>query len=116
MSKQINSPKNRWKGIVLMLFCSICLCTGQLIWKLMPNFSLIHIIGGFFIFGIGALAMIFAYRYGDLSVLQPINSTSYVFSLILGSLIFQEQITSLKITGVAMIMIGVILLGISGNT
>jgi undecaprenyl phosphate-alpha-L-ara4N flippase subunit ArnE len=104
------------KGIVLMLLCSLCLCLGQLIWKLMPCFDWRYIISGFVVFGIGALLMIFAYRYGELSVLQPINSMSYVYSLFLGYAIFHEEITIFRIIGVVAIMLGVILLGRSSRT
>jgi undecaprenyl phosphate-alpha-L-ara4N flippase subunit ArnE len=108
--------KKSIRGILLMLLCSLCLCFGQLFWKLMPGFDWRYIISGFIVFGIGAVLMIFAYRYGELSVLQPINSMSYVYSLFLGYTVFHEEITVFKIIGVVAIMLGVILLGRSSAT
>lgn len=53
--------------------------------------------------------MIIAYRYGKLSVLQPLLSVSYVLALILSVLFFCEAITTTKILGILIIMVGVIL-------
>lgn len=76
----------------------------------MSGFNWLYMFSGFVIFGIGAILMIIAYRYGELSVLQPINSMSYVYSLFLGYAVFYEEITLFKITGVVAILSGVILL------
>lgn len=65
---------------------------------------------GFGLYGLGALSMLCAYRHGSLSVLQPMNSVSYVFAAILGSVFLQEKITIGKIIGITLIMVGVILL------
>jgi undecaprenyl phosphate-alpha-L-ara4N flippase subunit ArnE len=108
--------KNSIKGITLMLFCSLCLCLGQLIWKLMPGLHWMYLLSGFAVFGCGAVLMILAYRYGELSVLQPVNSMSYVYSLLLGYAVFHEEITFFRIIGVIAIMSGVLLLGFSNNT
>jgi undecaprenyl phosphate-alpha-L-ara4N flippase subunit ArnE len=78
----------------------------------MPGLDWLYLLSGFAIFGLGALLMILAYRYGELSVLQPINSMSYVYSLFLGHVIFQEDITVFRITGVAAIMLGILFPGL----
>lgn len=81
----------------------------------MPGFNWLYLFSGFVILGCGAILMILSYRYGELSVLQPINSMSYVYSLFLGYAIFHEEITSFKIIGVIAIMLGVILLARGGS-
>ena len=58
----------------------------------MPGYNVVYLMGGFAIYAVGALSMILAYRYGELSVLQPINSMSYVFLTILAVLILHEAI------------------------
>ena len=98
-------------AILLMLLCAICLCLGQLIWKLMPNYSLIYLFGGLGIYAIGAFAMILAYRYGELSILQPINSMSYVFSTIIAIFILKEKVPLINIVGIILIISGVIVIG-----
>ena len=65
--------KNK-KGILLMLVSSICVCVGQLLWKLSATQGIIVMLAGFCFYGVGALVMIIAYKYGKLSVLQPMLS------------------------------------------
>jgi undecaprenyl phosphate-alpha-L-ara4N flippase subunit ArnE len=98
-------------SIFLMFLCAACLCLGQLVWKIMPGYSLLYILGGFAIYAAGALSMILAYRYGELSVLQPINSMSYVFSTIMAMLILHESVTVINMAGIVFIISGVIVIG-----
>ena len=107
----LESLKRNSKGISLMLVCSVCLASGQLLWKLFHTHGIIMLLAGFAVYAVGALAMITAYRYGELSVLQPVNSTSYIFSLLLAALVLREPIGALKIIGVASIICGVIFIG-----
>jgi undecaprenyl phosphate-alpha-L-ara4N flippase subunit ArnE len=102
-------------AILLMLLCAACLCLGQLIWKLMPGYNLIYLLGGFAIYASGALSMILAYRYGELSVLQPINSMSYVFSTIITVFILHEKLPLVNIAGIALIVSGVIVIGVTSR-
>lgn len=95
-------------GVMLMLFCAVCLCMGQFVWKYYDGF--LPLIIGFGIYGLGALSMLCAYRFGTLSALQPINSVSYVIAAILGSIFFDEAITAGKVIGIMMIMLGVVFL------
>ena len=63
------------KGIGLMILSSVCSCIGQLCWKLFTlQTNTGWLFAGFFLYLIGALLMIVAYRFGKLSVLQPILS------------------------------------------
>ncbi len=102
--------KNR-KGIILMLISSVFACFGQLLWKLASDKGLLFLLIGFGFYGVGALVMLVAYKFGNLSVLQPMLSLNYVLSLILGVVILNEPITILRIVGVVVIIIGVILIG-----
>ena len=101
--------KNR-KGILLMLASSICVCVGQLLWKLSVEDGIYHLLAGFFLYGIGALLMITAYRFGKLSVLQPMLSLNYVLSIVLAVTVLKETITISKCIGVLAIIAGVILI------
>lgn len=100
--------KAGWVGVLLMLFCAVCLCTGQFIWKYYDGF--LSLAAGFGIYGLGALAMLCAYRFGSLSVLQPINSVSYVIAAVLGNVFFNEAVTVGKAVGITLIMLGVFFL------
>lgn len=61
-----------------MLLSSICACVGQLFWKLSADQGFWIAVIGFGFYGAGALIMLIAYRYGSLSVLQPMLSMNYV--------------------------------------
>ena len=67
----IESFQKNKKGILLMLISSICVCVGQLLWKISAEKGFPIMLAGFCFYGLGALIMIIAYKYGKLSVLQP---------------------------------------------
>lgn len=54
--------------------------------------------------------MLCAYRFGSISMLQPINSISYVIAVVLGSVFFHEAITWEKLLGITAIIMGVVIL------
>lgn len=98
------------KGIILMILSSFFVAFGQLGWKLSQGVINIYIVFGFLLYGIGALLMLVAYKYGRLSILQPILSLSYIMSLFLGGLFLHEVVSWNKILGVFCIMIGIFLI------
>ena len=101
--------KNK-KGILLMCISSILVCVGQLMWKLATDGNIFLLFIGFGLYGLGALVMIYAYRFGSLSVLQPVLSLNYVFTIILSYFVLKEVITLSKVIGVLIIIIGVLLI------
>ena len=103
------------KGIIIMLTASLLTCLGQLCWKLAAERGLLLVVGGFLLYGCGALLMIVALKYGELSVLHPMLSAGYVLSLLLGALVLHEGVTGMKIAGVAVIILGLILISSSGK-
>lgn len=106
----IESLKKNKVGILLMICSSICVCLGQLLWKLSVDGSLFYLITGFGLYGIGALTMIIAYKFGKVSVLQPILSLNYILSIVLAATVLSETITLLKCIGVLIIFVGVLLI------
>ena len=104
----IESIQKNKKGILLMLVSSICVCVGQLLWKLSATQGLIIMLAGFAFYGAGALIMIIAYKFGKLSVLQPMLSLNYVLSILLAAFVLREAITLYKVIGVIIITCGVI--------
>lgn len=93
-----------------MIISSIVVCLGQLLWKLGTNGNLMLLGGGFLLYGLGALLMIIAYKFGSLSVLQPILSLNYVISLFIGSYFLNESISIQNFLGVIIIVLGVYLI------
>ena len=96
------------KGILLMLISSICACLGQLLWKISADRGMLFVIAGFLLYGIGGLTMVVAYRFGRLSVLQPMMSLNYVLSILLAAFVLRENITLIKCIGVLLIIAGVV--------
>lgn len=110
------SIKKNLPGIFLMILCNFFLSVGQLLWKLIPTYGYLMLFVGFAAYGIGALFMLFAYRFGELSVLQPMNCFSYVFMILFAGTILHEFITVKQYLGIALIMMGVVLIGGSKRT
>lgn len=104
-----NSFSKNWKGCVLMLFSACLVAFGQYMWKLYMNeMYFIFLILGFCLYGLGALFMIIAYKFGSLSVLQPILSLSYVLGIALGYFFLGEVVTLQDVSGVLTIVIGIV--------
>lgn len=110
MNAFISSIKKNKYGILLMIVSSICACVGQLFWKLSAKEGLLVMFVGFLFYGVGALVMLIAYKFGSLSVLQPMLSLNYALSIVLSILVLHESVTIDKIIGVIVIMTGVALI------
>jgi len=107
--------KKHKKGIMLMIASSCCVCLGQLLWKLSVSGKWVYLFLGFLLYGAGFVIMITAYKYDNVSKLQPILSINYVFAVLLGFLVFGESITISKFIGIIIITISVALIGSSAN-
>ncbi len=102
-----------YKGIAIMLCSSLLTCTGQLCWKLSAGqHTMLFLLAGFGLYGCGALLMIIALRYGDLSKLHPLLSAGYILSVILGAAVLGEPVSGGKILGIAVIIAGLILINL----
>ena len=111
MDNFILSIKKNYKGIILIVFASLLTAYGQMLWKISNGSELKYIITGFALYGIGAVLMIIAFRYGRLSVLHPMMSFGYIFVIILGKTILKESVTPIQLIATAIIICGVILIG-----
>jgi multidrug transporter EmrE-like cation transporter len=69
------------------------------------------IFSGYCLYGIFTVLFVFALRHGELSILYPLISLGYVWVAIIGVLAFHEAMNPLKLTGIAIIMAGVTVLG-----
>ena len=54
-------------------------------------------------------------RGGELSVLYPIVSLGYLFTLVWSKLFFNEPITRYKVAGLSLILVGVFLVGVGAS-
>ena len=74
-------------------------------------FTIPMLFGGFALLGGSTVLFVLALRKGDLSLLFPVFTLSYVWVAILSVIILHETMTPLKTAGLAIIMAGVALLG-----
>ena len=101
-------------GVALILSSALLTCLGQLCWKLSANEgSALYLLAGFGLYGCGALLMMAAMRFGELSVLHPMLSAGYALSLLLGTLVLGEEISAGKLAGIAVIAAGLFCLSTS---
>lgn len=52
---------------------------------------------------------------GELSILFPMVSLSYIGAMIWSRLFFNEKLTGVKLTGVGLILVGIVFLGLSNR-
>jgi undecaprenyl phosphate-alpha-L-ara4N flippase subunit ArnE len=79
-------------------------------WKLSTDGGILLLFSGVFLYGIGAISMIIAFKYDKLSVLQPMLSLNYILTIILVRLILNEEFSILKLIGILVISLGVIII------
>lgn len=106
--------KNLTKGIILIILSALCTSFGQLFWKIGINSSLFLLIAGFVLYGIGAISMIIALKFGELSIIHPLMCTGYIFALINGYFFLKEKISFIQFLGIVIIIIGVIFIARGG--
>ena len=68
---------------------------------------------GYALYGLSAILMVAALKYGELSVLYPIIAMTYVWVTVLSVIIYSESVNLLKFVGLASIVCGVAVLGMS---
>ncbi|MFV0520411.1 MAG: EamA family transporter [Lachnospirales bacterium] len=106
-----NSIKKNYNGILLIILSAILTSIGQLCWKLSVGEINMYFIVGFALYGLGAIIMIIAFKFGSLSVIHPFMCSSYIFAFIWGYLILGESISMMKIVGAMVLILGVLLIG-----
>lgn len=112
------------KGIVMMLICTVFTAFGQFFLKkgtaimsfniisLITNYNLII---GLCFYGVGAFIMIYALKFGELNVLYPIISFTFIWITILSVMFLNEEASTNKIMGIGSILIGVYFIGKGGK-
>lgn len=67
---------------------------------------------GVTLFCTSSLAYVVALRQGELSVLYPLVSMGYIWTLLWSALFLKERITRNKVLGLLLIVLGIVLIGI----
>ena len=71
-----------------------------------------YLFGGVFLYGIGTILFIPALKGGELSVLYPLVSVTYIFVALFSVKLLNEKMSALKWMGIALIIIGVTFIGL----
>lgn len=112
--------KTQLWSIILVILASLVGAFGPILLKkasakslskissLMTNY---HLFGGVALYGIGTILFIPALKGGELSVLYPFVALSYVWVSFLSVKFLQEEMNKFKWLGIALIIIGVSLIG-----
>lgn len=111
--------RNLKKGFATIVICTLFTAMGQLFFKqgannlegsllsLITNYNLLL---GFLFYAMGAFLFIFALRFGDLSVIYPFVSLTFIWVTFLAFWILKETLTPFKIGAIIFIVSGVTLI------
>ena len=77
--------------------------------------SNLPLIAGFVLYGLNTFLLVTALRQGHLSVLYPIIALTYVWVTILSPMFFPDHLNPFKVGGVALIVLGVSLIGMGSR-
>lgn len=125
----VPDPAKRKLAIFIVLACTLLVAIAQYLIKLGANrlshagllgtvigiFTIPQLFFGYCIYAVFTVLFVFALRHGELSVLYPLISLSYVWVTITAVLAFHESVNPFKIVGVAVIILGVAVLGFGGG-
>lgn len=80
-------------------------------WKIIKNK---YLVTGIISYILSTLIFVPSLKYGDLSILYPLVSTSYIWVILLSVHFLKEKMNKYKLIGICLIIIGVIFMGL-GN-
>jgi multidrug transporter EmrE-like cation transporter len=66
-------------------------------------------------YGLSSFFFVLAVRKGELTVLYPLVSLGYIWTLLWSRLFFKEAITRSKVVGVGLVLAGIVILGLGGR-
>jgi len=114
------------KVVLLSFFTTLLVTSGQVLWKIglqriggfyLPDKSIIEnffriilngwIFSGFVVYAIATGFFMWLLSKYEISLVIPISSVAFIYSLIAGYFVFNEQITLLRLAGVLLIVGGV---------
>jgi drug/metabolite transporter (DMT)-like permease len=118
--------RDRRRSIALVFGCTVLGAGAQALIKSaaggLENPTLIGIItnltllGGLSLYGLSTILLVAALRRGELSLLYPVISLTFVWVTVLSVTLFHERINVFKLLGIGVIMVGVAVLGRDGES
>jgi len=106
--------------VCLVIFCTIVTSLGQLFWKIGAKslpviFTNWPLLIGFCFHIIAAFILIHSFKTGEVSVLFPMYATNYVWVSLLAYHFLGESLNYLKISGMVVVIFGVIALSVGAH-
>jgi multidrug transporter EmrE-like cation transporter len=89
---------------------------GQVLANPLPVLLNPSLLAAYSLYGVNTALLTLALKKGQLSVLYPVISLTYVWVTLLSMMIFNEQMNVMKAVGLAIVVAGVAVLGKNGNT
>jgi len=111
--------------VLLVFGCTVLGAAAQIFMKLGAN-HLAHpglmgmatnlpLLGGLVLYGLSTVLLVLALKDGELSLLYPVIALTYVWVTVLSLLLLHDRPDPYKLTGIAIIVIGVSVLGWGGK-
>ena len=107
--------------MALVFCCTILGAAAQVLMKiglghpvqsgLLGYVTSLPLLAGYCLYGLNTVLLVFALRDGELSILYPIIALTYVWVTILSVVLFHETMNFFKVAGVAVVVIGVAVMG-----
>jgi multidrug transporter EmrE-like cation transporter len=111
--------KTKLWAILLMVICTVFTSSAQIFYKVGANklsFNFISIITnwqlilGLILYGIGAVLVIIALKGGEVTVLYPIITSSYIWVSLASGYFFGEKIGMFRWAGIFLIILGIVII------
>ena len=113
------------RAVGLVFCCTLLGAAAQILLKTGAN-QLAHpsllamltnfwLLGGLSLYGISTVLLVLALKDGELSLLYPVIALTYVWVSLLSLLIFHDRVNPIKMAGIAIIVLGVGVLGRGGK-
>jgi multidrug transporter EmrE-like cation transporter len=112
---------SRRQSIALVFSCTVFGAAAQILIKSGANalsstsplamITNLPLMAGYSLYGISTILLVLALRDGELSILYPVISLTYVWVTFLSVLFFKDSMNFFKIIGVFIIVTGVAVLG-----
>lgn len=112
-------------AILVVILCTVFTSAGSICMKMGADRISItsidgilqgyHILIGLFLYFIGFILLTFSFRHGELSVLFPFVSLSFIWVATLSYLILHESINPIEMAGFGSIVLGVITIGLGSR-
>jgi drug/metabolite transporter (DMT)-like permease len=125
----VPDPAKRRLAIFIVLACTLLVAIGQYLIKLGANrlshaglwattigiITIPQLFAGYCLYAVFTVMFVWALRHGELSILYPLIALGYVWVTITAVVAFHESMNPLKIIGLAVIILGVGVLGWGGG-